>query len=93
MNNVTMGLENIVTSNGISISIVGIIIVFSALSIIAIFIALLPKLLPLAEMLLPEEENSHAPAPTASKSADHEEVLAAIAYTLFHKHAESLPAK
>ena len=92
MNNLTMGVENIITSNGITISIVGIIIVFSALTIIALFIAMLPKLLPLAAMLFPEEETGHA-APTTSKSSDHEEVLAAIAYTLFHKHTESLPAK
>lgn len=92
MNNLTMGVENIVSTNGITISIVGIIIVFAALSIIALFIAMLPKLMPLTEKLFPVEEHPHG-APTVSKSSDHEEVLAAIAYALFHKQAESLPAK
>jgi len=92
MNNLTIGLENVFASNGIAISIVGILIVFAALSIIAFSIAMLPKVLPLTEKFFPEEENPHA-APTVSKSSDHDQVLAAIAHALFHKHAESLPAK
>ena len=91
MQNLTMGFENVIATNGITISIVGIVIVFSALSIIALFIALLPKILPLTEWLLPTEEHAHAS--TASKSADHDEILAAIASALFHKQAASLPTK
>lgn len=93
MNNLTMGFENIVASNGIAISIVGIFIVFAALSIIALFIGLLPKLMPLTAKFFPEEEHPHTATPKASQSSDHDEVLAAIAYALFRKKAETLPAK
>lgn len=92
MNTLTQGIENIVASNGIAISVVGMLIVFAALSIIALSIALIPKLMPLTEKFFPEEENPHA-APVVSQSSDHDEVLAAIAYALFHKQAASLPAK
>lgn len=91
MNDLNMGLENLINANGITISIVGIFIVFSALTIIALFISLLPKLLPLLEKLFPVEDHSHA-APS-SEAAGHDEILAAVAYTLFHKQAGSLPAK
>lgn len=91
MNNLTMSLENIFISNAVTISIVGIIIVFSALTIIALFIALLPKLLPLLGTLLPEEHHTHEPS--SSQTSDHEKVLAAIAYALFRKETGSLPGK
>lgn len=91
MNNLTLGVENIVNANGVSISVMGMLIVFAALAIIAIFITLLPRLLPLLEKVVPEAHHHSAPAP--SVPSDHEEVLAAIAYALFRKQAESLPAK
>lgn len=91
MNDLTMGFENIINANGVTIAIAGIIIVFSALTIISLFIALQPKLLPLLGKLFPEEHHPHGPS--SSQTADHEEVLAAIAYTLFRKQAGSLPAK
>lgn len=91
MNNLTLSIENIVNANGVSIAIMGMLIVFAALAIIAIFITLLPRLLPLLEKVVPEAHRHSAPAP--SESSDHEEVLAAIAYALFKKHAEALPAK
>lgn len=92
MKDITMGFENIINANGFTITIVGIIIVFIALAIIALFIALVPKLLPLLEKLFPEEQHhQHSPAP--SQTAEHDEVLAAIAHALFCKSAGSLPAK
>lgn len=86
-----MGLENIFISNGTTIAIMGMLIVFAALAIIALFIALLPKILPLIATLFPEEQ--HHTAPTPSGPSDHEKVLAAIGYALFHKNAGSLPGK
>lgn len=91
MNNLTLGFENIVNANGVTIAIMGMLIVFAALAVIAIFISLLPKLLPLLEKVLPVQHHHAAPAP--SQPSDHEEVLAAIAYALFRKQAETLPAK
>lgn len=91
MNNLAMGFENIVSANGVTIAIMGMLIVFSALTIISLFIALLPKLLLLLEKIIPEEHHQHEAAP--SQPADHEQVLAAIGYALFRKHATSLPAK
>lgn len=91
MNNLTMSLENVVNANGVTIAVMGMLIVFSALTIISLFIALLPKLLPLLETIVPEEHHQHEAA--SSQPADHEQVLAAIGYALFRKHATSLPAK
>ena len=91
MNNLPMGLENIIVADGPTIAIMGMLIVFSALTFIALFIAQLPKLLPLLEKILPEEHH-HSESPS-SQTGDHEKVLAAIAYALFHKEAGSLPAK
>ena len=90
MNNLTMGLENIVTSNGATIAIMGMLIVFLSLAVIASAIALLPRILPLLEKILPTEH--HAAETATSVPADHEKVLAAIGYALFHKEVGSLPA-
>ena len=91
MNNLTMGFENVINGNGVTIAVVEILIVFLALTIISLSIALLPKALPLLERLFPEEHHHNSPAP--SQAADHDKVLAAIAYALFRKQAGSLPAK
>jgi len=90
MNNLTMGLENIIAGNGYTIAIMGMLIVFAALAIIALFISQLPKVLPLLNKVLPEGHH-HAEQPT-KHSADHDQMLAAIAYALFRKEAGSLPA-
>lgn len=92
MNNPTMGLENIIAGNGPTIAIMGMLIVFAALAFIALFIAQLPKVLPLLNKILPEAHHHTAPA-ASSHSGDHEKVLAAIAYALFHREVGSLPAK
>lgn len=93
MTDLTMGFENIITTNGIAISIVGIVIVFAALSVIALFIAMLPKLMSLTVKLFPEVEHPHAATPSVDNSSDHDAVLAAIAYALFRKQTQTLPAK
>ena len=83
MNTITMGFENIANAHGMTLSLVGMLIVFSALAIISICITMVSKFLPLLEKLFPEV-HPH-PSPSSSQSADHEEVLAAIAYALFLK--------
>lgn len=92
MNHSIMGLENVIAGNGPTIAIMGMLIVFAALTIIALFISQLPKILPLLNKILPEAQHHAAPV-AANHSGDHERVLAAIAYALFHKEAGSLPAK
>jgi len=92
MNELTMGFENIINSNGISIAVVGILIVFLALAIISFVIAQIPRVLPLLEKLFPEEHH-HTSSPVQVEDHEHEKVLAAIAYALFHKQAGTLPAK
>lgn len=91
MNTIAMGFENIANAHGITLSIVGMLIVFLALAIIATFITMVSKFLPLLEKVFPEV-HPH-PSPSSSHSADHEEVMAAIAYALFLKETGSLPNK
>jgi len=91
MLNLNIGIENIIASNGIIISVLGMLIVFAALSVISLFIAYLPKVLPLTEKIFPVAH--HHSAPESSLPQDHEQVLAAIGYALFHKELGSLPAK
>jgi sodium pump decarboxylase gamma subunit len=91
MNNPTLGLENILAANGFTIALMGMAIVFLALTFIALFISQLPKILPLLAKVFPVE-HQHA-EPAGNHADDHEKVLAAIAYALFHKEAGSLPLK
>ena len=77
------GMENIVSNNGISIAIAGMIIVFSALTIISLFIAFLPKLLDVLDPYLPKVQHSHAaPAVQESLPSDEEQIVAAIGFVL-----------
>jgi len=94
MNTLTISIDNIINSNGISVAVVGILIVFLALAIIALVIGLLPRVLPLLERLFPVEEHPHqSHAPIKVEDHEHEKVLAAIAFALFHRQAGSLPAE
>lgn len=83
----TRGMEAISEGNGIGISITGMAIVFFALTIISLFIRLLPEMLKVMEPILPRLE-SHTQPPTSAEqtSADHERIIAAIGYVL---HMES----
>jgi len=81
------GIENIIDSEGLGISITGICIVFAALILISLFIASLPHVrAALAAVLPPEVEHQAAAAP-AAKSNDHDEaVVAAIGFVLHARH-------
>lgn len=81
MDKLSFSIQNIINGDGISLSITGMVIVFIALSIISTFIALLPKMLPILESILPEEHVHHGPTKKADKK-DNSEVLAAIGYAL-----------
>lgn len=91
MNRLNMGFENVIAADGTGIAVTGMLIVFAALTVISIVIALIPRLLPLLERVFPEEHHHNAPAPSLPE--DHEKVLAAIAHALFRKNTGTLPTK
>lgn len=78
-----MGIENIVENDGIGIAVVGMVIVFVTLTLISVFIALLPRLLQFLSFVLP-------PEPPPQRAARHpapqeEELIAAIGYVLHQR--------
>ena len=70
-------------SRGLSIAISGLVIVFSALLLISLFIASLPRVLELVAQVWPEVDDTHARAGhPESQVPDNTRVLAAIGYVL-----------
>ncbi len=86
MGTLNFSIQNIINGDGISLAITGMVIVFMALAIISTFIALLPKMLPILESILPEEHAHHGPTKKVGK--DNSEVLAAIGYALVKLNSE-----
>ena len=81
------GIENIIDSDGLGISVTGICIVFAALILISLFIASLPHVLAALASILPPEVEHHAAAKAGTKSNDHDEaVVAAIGFALHSRH-------
>ena len=75
-----MGVHNIIGGNGVAVSIVGMLIVFSSLMFISIFIAVMPHVLKLVAKVFPEE-SAHAP-----KAIEPDEsIVAVIAAALYEK--------
>jgi Na+-transporting methylmalonyl-CoA/oxaloacetate decarboxylase gamma subunit len=84
-----MGYQNIIDADGIGLAITGMAIVFTVLVLVSLYIAWLPRILPLVNTILPVVEHHHgAPMPSAgaratASSADAEaEVVAAIALAM-----------
>jgi sodium pump decarboxylase gamma subunit len=84
----TMGYQNILDANGFGLAIVGMTIVFFVLVLVSLFIAAMPRLLPIVNSILPVVEHHHgAPMPSAARPAAasaEEEVVAAIGVALHH---------
>ena len=78
-----MGLENIDQAQGWGIAATGLIIVFVALTMISVFIKLLPRAMGVLDTVFPEDHHGHG-AP-AKKAAADEEVIAAIGFALHHR--------
>ncbi len=77
------GWEAIVEGNGIAISVTGMLIVFTALVFISVFIALMPRLLELLDPILPKVHSHVAPpTPQERMPQDREKVVAAIGLVL-----------
>jgi len=85
------GFQAISEGQGVSISVTGMLIVFSALAIISLFIRLLPVMLSLLGPILPNLEPHAQPATVAEQMpSDREKIVAAIGYVL---HSELQKAK
>jgi len=74
-------IQNITDGQGIELAIAGMLIVFTVLVLISMFIALLPKILRVVAQKYPERE-THPATPVPLGSTDDEAVLAAIGYVL-----------
>lgn len=74
-----IGLENIAAYDGWSIAITGISIVFSALLLISLFIAILPRTLATLEIVLPQEPQAQAQETTSRTPDSHGLVAIAAA--------------
>jgi len=74
---------NVSEGNAIAIAITGMLIVFTALTLISVFIAALPKILSAIEPYLPAAEDHHdAPTTAESLPTDEEKIVAAIGHVL-----------
>ncbi|MFT5085947.1 MAG: Na+-transporting methylmalonyl-CoA/oxaloacetate decarboxylase gamma subunit [Candidatus Latescibacterota bacterium] len=87
MSGLNFNYQNILNGQGFELAFAGMIIVFSALSLVSIFIALLPRCLVFVNRWVPEVHHHSAPkarakAPTAANEA---EIAAAIGYVLHNR--------
>ena len=75
---------NVSEGNAIAIAITGMLIVFTALTLISVFIAALPKLLSAIEPYFPAVEDRHGAPTTAAEglATDEEQIVAAIGHVL-----------
>lgn len=81
---INLSIQNILDGQGIEISIIGILVVFTALALISAFISLLPTILRMVNLIYPSEEETHALS--VSSDTPEDEILAAIGSVL---HAET----
>lgn len=73
-------IQNVINGQGIAISIVSMLIVFIALSMISLFIALLPRILNLIAKVYPENNQ-----PPTDPTVD-DQIIAAIGFALHKKN-------
>jgi oxaloacetate decarboxylase gamma subunit len=78
-------LQNIIDARGYAIAITGMSIVFVALSLISLFLALLPRMLRVLSKVFPEPASQPAAPPLARVRAGDDEIVAAIGAAL-HRH-------
>lgn len=87
MSNLNFGVQNILDAQGFTVAITGMLIVFAALTIISIFISLLPRLVVLLANVFPEGHH-HAVQGKATKK-DDDKLLAAIGFGLLKIRAKN----
>lgn len=78
-------LDNINNANGFSIALTGILIVFTALTLICAFLTNLPRMLVILNQYFPVNESHAAPAARPQSAAADDELVAAIGLA-FHVH-------
>ena len=89
MDKFTFNVQNVIDGDGIGISLTGMFIVFCALTIIALFISILPWLMEKLAPILPKGDAVLSHDQTAKQApvapAVDENLVAAIGYALFQK--------
>lgn len=87
------GWQNVVENDGLTIAIAGMVVVFSALAVISLFIALLPSAMKQLHRIAPEREDRHAAAspPANPPVTEDESVAAAIGFAM-HLHGQQAKA-
>lgn len=83
MENLSFNMQNIVDGQGVSIALTGMIIVFSVLVLISLFVVLLPKMLAVIAKKFPETEGHNE----RTQEEDDGSVLAAIGFVLHQRRA------
>ena len=73
--------QNIIAGDGFELAFAGMTIVFTALVLVSIFIAVLPKVLVVLNRLIPEVHH-HTAAPQQREASDETAVAAAIGFAL-----------
>lgn len=74
--------QNVINANGITITIIGMVLVFFSLSLITLIISWTPFLLKIVNRFIPEEEEEISKK--SVKSVSETEVVAAISAALCH---------
>ncbi len=89
--NLSKNLENISANGGYEVTITGMAIVFVVLSLIAIAITLLPRILEALAPYLPAEieHHHHAPASTPAASGDTDPAVVVAIASVLHTEMQS----
>ncbi len=77
----TFSYQNIIAGDGFELAFAGMTIVFTALVLVSIFIAVLPTVLVVLNRLIPEVHH-HTAAPQQREAGDETAVAAAIGFAL-----------
>lgn len=85
---ITIDPQNVIDSNGIGLALTGMLIVFSALILISLFIASVPRFLGVLNRIFPEVDHHHTP-PRPADQPDLE-LVAAIGLAL-HRQGRGKP--
>ncbi|MFG0335067.1 MAG: OadG family protein [Maioricimonas sp. JB049] len=81
---ITIDPQNVVDSNGVGLALTGMLIVFTVLILISLFIACVPRLLGLLNRIFPEVDHRHGGPPPPDQPGL--EVVAAIGLMLHRQN-------
>jgi len=86
MSELNLSYQNILDGQGFEMAFAGMTIVFVALSMVSIFIALLPRILVVVNQYIPEGHAHATPNPKPAAANAEEATVAAVAYAV-HRHS------